>query len=104
MQSLKNILQNNIASNEWMANKQLDNLADYRGAFSLGNLKVNIKDTLNHLEGDAFGQKQFLKWYGNDEFFFLNLEGIIRFNRDNTGNVICLKSFDDYSWVTLKKE
>jgi CubicO group peptidase (beta-lactamase class C family) len=104
MQSLKNILQNNIASNEWTANKPPDNLADYRGTYSFGNFKVNIKDTLNYLESDAFGQKQFLKWYCNDEFFFLNLEGIIKFERDNTGNVIALKSFEDYSWVTLKKE
>jgi CubicO group peptidase (beta-lactamase class C family) len=104
MQSLKNILQNNVASNEWTANKPLNNLADYRGAYSIKNFKVNIKDTLNHLEGDAFGQKQFLKRYGNDEFFFLNLEGIIKFERDNARNVIALRSFEDYSWVTLKKE
>jgi hypothetical protein len=30
MQSLKNILQNNIASNEWIGNKPLDNLADHK--------------------------------------------------------------------------
>ncbi|HTS45484.1 MAG TPA: serine hydrolase domain-containing protein [Puia sp.] len=105
MQSLRNILQNDIASNEWIGNKPLDNLADYRGTYSIGNLKVNIKDTLNHLEADALGYKKlFLKWYDNDEFFFLNLEGIVKFKRDNTGNVIALKSFEDYSWITLKKE
>jgi len=104
MQSLRIILRNDLASNEWTANKLPENLADYRGVYSIGNLKVNIKDTLHLLQGDAFGQKQFLKWYGKDEFFFLNLEGIIKFERDATGNVIALKSFEDYSWVTLKKD
>jgi CubicO group peptidase (beta-lactamase class C family) len=104
MHSLQNILRYNMAANDWMANKPVANLEDYRGAFSIGDLTVHIKDTLNHLEGDAFGQKQYLNWYGTDEFFFLNMEGILRFERDSSGKVIALKSFENYSWVTLKKE
>jgi CubicO group peptidase (beta-lactamase class C family) len=105
MESLKNILQGKAKYNNWMTNNPTtNNLADYRGAYTIGNLRVNLKDTSNLLEGDAFGQVQFLRWFGNDEFFFLDQEGIIKFERDNKGNVIGLKSFDNYSWVELKKE
>jgi len=104
MQSLKNILLNNTTFNNWLSNKPGNNLAEYKGIYSIGDLKVAIKDTLNYLEGEAFGQKQFLRWYQNDAFFFLNMEGIVKFERNNQGKVIALKSFQDYSWVTLKKE
>ena len=89
---------------DWITNKPHHNLSDYRGQYSIGNFKVNIKDTLNGLTGEAFGKKQILKWYSSDEFFFLNREGFVKFERDNKGKVIALKSFEDYSWVTLKKE
>ena len=102
--SLRNLLQNNTASMDWITNKPHHNLSDYRGQYSIGNFKVNIKDTLNGLTGEAFGKKQILKWYSSDEFFFLNREGFVKFERDNKGKVIALKSFEDYSWVTLKKE
>jgi CubicO group peptidase (beta-lactamase class C family) len=104
MLGLKNILQNNATRNDWILKKPLNNLADYRGTYSIGSFKVTIKDTLNYLEGEAFGQKQLLRWYGKDEFFFLNQEGIIRFERDNNEKVVALKSFQDYSWVELKKQ
>ena len=104
MQSLQNIVLNNTAFNNWLSNKPANNLTDYKGIYSIGDLKVNIKDTLNYLEAMAFGQKQFLRWYQKDEFFFLNSEGIVKFERNNQGGVIALKSFQDYNWVTLKKE
>jgi hypothetical protein len=104
MQSLQNIVQNNTTFNNWLSNKPANNLVDYKGIYSIGDLKVNIKDTSNYLEAAAFGQKQFLRWYQNDEFFFLNMEGIVKFERNKQGGVIALKSFQDYSWVTLKKE
>jgi len=104
MQSLQNIVLNNTVSNVWLSNKPANNLADYKGIYTIGALKVRIKDTLNFLEGEAFGQKQFLRWYQNDEFFFLNMEGIVKFERNDQGVVIALKSFQDYNWVTLKKE
>ena len=104
MESLKNILQNRATNNNWMINKPANNLADYRGTYTIGELRVNLKDTSNLLEGDAFGQKQFLRWFGNDEFFFIDQEGIVKFERGNKGNVIALKSFENYSWVELKKE
>jgi CubicO group peptidase (beta-lactamase class C family) len=104
MQSLYNIFLNNTTFTNWLNNKPGNNLAEYKGIYSIGDLKVNIKDTTNYLEAEAFGQKQFLRWYQNDEFFFLNMEGIVKFERNTRGGVFALKSFQDYNWVTLKKE
>jgi hypothetical protein len=104
MQSLRNILLKDAKASYWLTNKPENNLADYRGVYSIGDFKVNIKDSSNYLEGDAFGQKQFLRWYSNDEFFFLDQEGFLKFERDSNGKVIALKSLQDGGWVTLRKE
>jgi CubicO group peptidase (beta-lactamase class C family) len=104
MHALGNILCNRIGSNGWMANKPLHNLGDYAGVYSSGKFKVTIKDSLNDLVGEAFGQKRLLRRFDKDEFFLLNSEGMVKFERDKTGKVIALKNFDDYSWVTLKRE
>jgi hypothetical protein len=34
-----------------------------KGIYSIGNLRVNMKDSLNYLEAAVFGEKQFLRWY-----------------------------------------
>ena len=104
MQSLKKILQKDITSDNWLTNTPGNNLSDYKGVYYIGDVKVNIKDTLHYLKGDGFGQIQFLRWYDKDEFFFLNLEGLVKFERNHHGEVVALKSFQDYSWITLKKE
>jgi CubicO group peptidase (beta-lactamase class C family) len=104
MRSIKNILLNDTASNNWIVHKPVNDLSDYRGTYSIGNFKVHIKDSLTYLEGDAFGQRQVLRWYGSDKFFFVNMEGIVKFERNSNGNVVALKSFQDYTWVTLIKE
>jgi CubicO group peptidase (beta-lactamase class C family) len=104
MQTLKDILQQKETRSNWLANKPFNNLADYRGLYSFGNFKLNIKDSSTYLEVEVSGQKHFLRSYSNDEFFALDLDGIIKFERDSGGNVIALKSFQNYSWVTFKKE
>lgn len=104
MQSLKGILQNDETSINWIATNPANDLKDYRGIYSIGNVKVNIKDTANFLKADVSGQKYFLRWYKKDEFFLLNSEAIVKFERNAQGDVIAQKSFEDYSWTTLIKE
>lgn len=104
METIRNILHGEITAIKWVANKPLNNLHDYTGTYSIGDLKINIKDTSVLLAGQAFGQTNFLRWFSNDAFFFLDMEGFVKFERDNAGNVARLKSLQDYNWVTLKKE
>jgi CubicO group peptidase (beta-lactamase class C family) len=104
MQSVQHILQNKATAINCINNTPGNNLADYNGAYSIGDLTVNMKDTSNYLEGNAFGERKLLRWYNNDEFFFLNEEGIVKFERDKRGKVVALRSFQDYNWVELKKQ
>jgi hypothetical protein len=104
MQWVQNILQKKATAISWINNKPGNDLADYNGAYSIGGLTVNMKDTASYLEGSAFGERQLLKWYNNDQFFFLNEEGIVKFERDKIGKVVALRSFQDYHWVELKKQ
>jgi CubicO group peptidase (beta-lactamase class C family) len=104
MESLRNILLNDQTATSWLDNKPANNLADYRGTYFIGNFKVHIKDSLSFLEAEAFGHKETLRWFSSDEFFFTETEGTVKFERDNSGTVIGLKRFQDYSWVRLTKE
>src|SRR5205085_2175806 len=103
MQTLKDILQQKETHSKWLANKPFNNLADYRGRYSIGDFKINIKDTSTYLESEVSGRKYFLRWFSKDEFFLLDLDGIVKFERDSGGNVVALKSFQNYSWMTFKK-
>jgi CubicO group peptidase (beta-lactamase class C family) len=104
MHWVQNILQKKATAISWTNNTPGNNLADYSGAYSIGDFTVNMQDTSNYLEGNAFGQKKLLRWYNSDEFFFLDEEGIVKFEREKSGKVIALRSFQDYHWVELKKQ
>jgi CubicO group peptidase (beta-lactamase class C family) len=104
MRSLYNIANNNVDAIEWIKNSPAKNLKQYNGDYSVGDLTVSIKDSANYLRGTAFGNTKLLQRYKDDEFFFLGLEGFVRFERGNNGNVIALNSFQDYSWVRLVKK
>jgi CubicO group peptidase (beta-lactamase class C family) len=103
MESLRDLLENKITANNWMTNKSPD-LKKYNGNYSIGGLTVHIQDSLDYLEGTAFGETHLLRWHNEDEFFFVDQEGTIYFEKDDRGKIVGLKSFQDYSWVSLKKQ
>ena len=103
MESLRKMLQNDPLADNWTKNKGLNELSDYRGTYRKGSITITIKDTLDCIEGTVSGQKQLLRPFNRDEFYFLDLEGIVRFERGPHGDVIALDSFQDYSWITFQK-
>ena len=104
MQSLRSILNNQVPRIGPKSIRGMGNLSDYSGQYSDGKITVTIKDTLDCIQGTAFGQSQLLRPYTKDEFYFLDSEAIVKFERDPRGQVIALHSFQDYYWTTLKKQ
>jgi CubicO group peptidase (beta-lactamase class C family) len=102
MRSLLYIVQNNKMDG-WIANKPGNYLADYNGNYTFGKIQINIKNDSHYLEGTAFGRKDLLRWYDKDEFFFLEREGFLKFQRDDKGLVTAFQSFDAYHWIEIEK-
>ncbi len=103
MESLRKMLQNDPLADSWTKSRGLNELSDYRGIYRKGDITVTIKDTLDCIEGTVLGQKQFLRPFDKDEFYFLDLEGIVKFERGPLGDVVALDSFQNYSWITFQK-
>jgi hypothetical protein len=80
--------------------KPTNNLNDYTGIYSLGEKKMNIRDSSYYLISDDY----MMVWQKKDEFFHTASESI-KFERNDKGSVIILKRFfGDKLIETLKKE
>lgn len=80
--------------------KPTNNLADYKGVYSLGEMKMEIRDSSYFLISNDY----ILVWKKNDEFFHDASEST-KFERNDKGDVIALKRyFGDNLTETWKKE
>jgi CubicO group peptidase (beta-lactamase class C family) len=77
--------------------------SDYVGRFLSGSMVVDIRDSAGSLQGFAFGERHLLRPFSRDTFYFLDMDGIVCFERDREGRVVALNSFQDYKWVRLRR-
>jgi len=99
----RQILAGDDGSMDWIRATKSHPLEDYTGTYSVDGLQVEIKAEYPDLAGYVAGNKDLLKAYSKDEFFFNDREGLVRFKRDSTGKVISLNAFQDYEWVEMRK-
>jgi hypothetical protein len=78
-------------------------LSDYIGRYVSGDMVVDIRDSAGCLQGSAFRERHLLRPFSRDTFHFLDMDGIVCFERDGSGEVIALNSFQDYMWIKFRR-
>lgn len=100
---MRDIIQENAHALNWMGHNALTNIAEYAGTYAIGDFAVEIKSEDPDLAVYFPGGKEILRSFIKDEFFFINREHLIKFNRDKSDRIVSLSSFQDYEWTELKK-